>query len=614
MSVSKDNVLFIYRNNDIDSYNLAIYYQQIHGLDDDQLFGIDCSDIEILPNGISFDNEVFFPIRGYLPSLEAFPGERIWVIILGYNVPGGFYDEDTHDIISSTSRVSRIHWGYDRQQNSKLYNRAIFKRFDETDADRALIVSRIDAPTYEAAKNMIDKAYEMKNQALANGRFFFDPYSNFNSGQSQYITDLTDFYINTLFDLNMKVCSTTFISPYIDVVFPYLKHDSFYWGWFTDRATESFFKSTDTERIFFYNADLDSAFTVKNTVAGNFCPLAILNDYVSVAGAMSDPGEDGFLRPRPFFDALYRGATIGEAYLYSNPYYNWTMALFGDPLVQVVFYSDPLGVISPYGARVRIPEADDNKKDSDYVDQSELNKEMTIELAQAVAYYMEKENEASSLFNSMVSSEDIGLEVKLLYPTLDVARQTNSNTRFSKFYKPSKDMLTYMRDVLIPYENNKGANLLTVNDYLSYKGLKISRILLPMIQNIDGGILTENLYTEGYWELEHVVFDFTPEDFFFYVTDYNFIIQVSTDDIFSDIVLTINSSSNKSGWYFEIEENSFSLLPATGFPINYVGRRVLYKSKVSDYLTRAEIYYFRVIQTYSSGTSIPSVYTQIIYT
>lgn len=601
MSVSKDNVLFVYRNNDMDSYNLAIYYQHIYGLDDDQLLGISCSSIEILPDYLTFRNEVEIPILAVLPNRPT------WVIILGYNVPGGFYDNS--DIISSTSRISRIEHPFSKMKKSNLYNRAIFNRYDADDAPIAIIVSRIDAPTYEAAKNMIGKAYEMHNQALANGRFFFDPYSNFNSDQSQYIKDLTDFYINTIFDLNMKVCSTTYISPYIDVVFPYLQHDSFYWGWFTNRTTESFFKSTDTERIFFYNADLDSAVTVRNTIAGNFCPLAILNDYVSVAGAMSNPGEDGFLRPRPFFNALYHGATLGEAYLYSNPYYDWTIAFFGDPLVRVIFYSDPLGIMSPYGSRIRVPEADDNPEDSDFVDQSEINKEMTIELAQSVAYYINEENQASSLFNSVISSSNVGLEVKLLYPTMDVARQTNNNTRFSRFYKPSKDMITYMRDVLIPYENSKGANLLTVNDYLTYKGLKISRILLPMISNVDGGIFTENLYPEGYWELEHVVTDSTND-----VTNYNFVIQVSTSNLFLNIIHTINSSLDKSGWYFEIEKNSFSPLPSTGFPSNYIGRRVLYKSELSYYLSRAEIYYFRVIQTYPYSSSTAVIYNQIIYT
>lgn len=601
MAVSKNNVLFVYRDGDPDSFNLAIYYQQIYDLDNDQLLGIPCSDNEILLNYSVFEAELENPIKAAIASSS----KQIWIVILGYNVPGGFYDNS--DVISSTSRISRINHTYSKQKQSSVYNMKVFSRYDSSHANKALIVSRIDAPTYENAKNMISKSYEMNNQAIVNGRFFYDIYS---SSSSDYINDLTDFYVNSIFDLNMKICSTTFISPYIDVVFPYLQHDSFYWGWSTDRTTESFFKSTDTERIFFYNADFDSAITVRSTSIGNFCPLAIANDYISVAGAMSNPGDDGFLRPRPFFESLYQGATLGEAYLFSNPYYDWTISFFGDPLVRVIFYSDPLGIMSPYGSRVRIPEAEDNPKSPDYIDQEEINREITIELSQSVAYHINKENQASNLFNSVLLSTDVGLETSLLYSTLDVSRQTNSNTRFSRFYQSSKDMIAYIRDILIPYENGKGANLFSVNDYLSYKGLKLSRILLPMISNIDGGISENNLYNEGYWELDHVVSDITGD-----VTNYNFVIQISKDSLFSTIELTINSSLDKLGWYYEIEEDVFSNLPLIGFPYNYIGRRVRYQSTIPNYLERAEIYYFRIVQTYPiNGSSVVKMYNQIIYT
>jgi hypothetical protein len=59
--------------------------------------------------------------------------------------------------------------------------------------------------------------------------------------------------------------------------------------------------------------------------------------YVSSAGAMSDPTILGFLNPNPFFDALLRGATIGEAFLFSVPHVDWTISLFGDPLTYCSF-------------------------------------------------------------------------------------------------------------------------------------------------------------------------------------------------------------------------------------------------------------------------------------
>ena len=120
-----------------------------------------------------------------------------------------------------------------------------------------------------------------------NGTFVFDPYSNLTgSDADSYRDDLLYFYDNVLQEANVPFVSTSIAEAYFDPVMPYLQHESMYWGWFTDRGTSTFFRDTDTQRIFFYNADYDGGFTIRNISDERWCGLALRTGYSSCAGAM----------------------------------------------------------------------------------------------------------------------------------------------------------------------------------------------------------------------------------------------------------------------------------------------------------------------------------------
>jgi len=332
MPISKENILFTYRSGDIDSFNVANRYRALRDLDSEQLVAIPCSDREILPNEKTFNDEVLNPIKDAIAS----SGRRIWGIITGFNVPGGFRDGE--DIIATTSRLSRIHHDFQKQLRNHLFDRAAFKRFDAIDAQFALITSRIDAATVDIANDFIDRTSEFRKQSFAKGKFYIDPYSGIlGADATEYQDEILDFSNRELVETNLDVFSTVFLDPYVDVVLPFVKDDSFTWSWFADRSSLSFFQETNSSRFFFYNADNDGAFTVRDLNDRRWVSLAIRSNYINTAGAMSNPTIKGFLRPRPFFRTLLNGATSGEALLYSSRFVDWTINFFGDPLLQVHF-------------------------------------------------------------------------------------------------------------------------------------------------------------------------------------------------------------------------------------------------------------------------------------
>ena len=599
-NIAQDNFIFIYRLDDSESFELATYYASKHdmgivsantsvevgsvgGIDWEvrgQLVGIECSNIEILGSGTAFDIQLLNPILDAISNSDELGNLDIWGIILGYNVPGGFYDGA--DIISSTSRISRLNFSFSKKRENKLYNRSIFQRVDATDAAYALICSRIDAPTLQAAKDYIDNAEKLNDQVFANGIFYIDQYSDrANIGTSEYQEVLSDFNDNILPSLNLDIWSTTFMDPYIDSVIPFVENDSFVWSWFTDRATISFFRYSNALRVFFYNADYDGGFTIRDEDGTRWPYLAMNAEYVSAAGAMSDPTIDGFLNPNSFFNALLNGATIGEAFLFSTPYLDWTISLFGDPLTYCSFPASE--VVS-----------------EDIIDEHEAWNIMSKDLAKAAAHLYKKESELKAVVTEIVDitsddpseNGDTDAAVSLLYPANDLYIQNDESTRQSQL-KPLVD--TFFDFPRLRYYYQTTDTLApSVNDYLTDQGFKVSRILSSITS---GAIIDDdNLLDEGWWQFEFIVQDYSS-----LFVHYHFKMDVATDEDFTNILISKDSYSIRD-WTYEKEKDVFVPMTFSGVASSYIGRKIRYESRqdslisLDEYLNRGETYYFRITQ------------------
>jgi len=587
VTVSKENIAVIYREGDSESLEFAQYYQTVYDLNNTQLISVPCSDTEILQNETDFNNEVLNPIYESLYSSASEVLDRnIWVILLGYNVPGGF--RDGNDIISSTSRLSRLNFSFEKKLRNNLYNRKVFQRFTVSDAQQALIVSRIDAPTLSLAKEFVNNALKIKKQSLVNGKFYFDPYSDLTGTEADGYEELMlEFQEETLPDLNLTTFTTTFIDPYIDSVIPFVQQDSFVWSWFTDRASSSFFRDTNTLRGFFYNADYDAAYTIRDIEDRRWCFLAMQAGYISTAGAMSNPTIEGFLNLRAFFIALLNDATIGEGLLFSTPYLDWTISFFGDPLVKLTFpVGEPVLGTIPIGEDYDTAVAAINEV---LTEENEAWRLMSIDFARSMAYLLRKEIETKEARQFIVDMTDVKTEVALLYPTNALVLENSENQRQSQLSKLMNTFIEY------PQRSNLYSGLdvtnPTINDYLSEKKYKISKLISSIIK-IEGMISPEYTFDEGYWSLEFIL----EHNIDIFVL-YHFILEVEDSSDPSNNIY-VNSANNISNWYYEKEENEFVPIPLTGVPSSFKGRRIKYESPSNYYLTRASVYVFKINQTY----------------
>ena len=596
MSIYNFNTIFVYNENDPDSLDIALQYQNIHDLDVNHLIPINCSSNEILADYSTFQSEVETPILTAMSGLT-----NIYVIVLGYNVPGGFYDG--LDIISATSRLSRINHAYSKQEKNALFDRKVFRGYNEEldssdtlDSDKAIICSRIDGPNKDFVENILFRSKCAFNTNEVNGRFYLDPYSDLNGTLAdQYQSKLTNFQSNILPSLNLENCITFFIDPYVDSIHHQLVEDSFYWGWFTDRGSGDYFRSTDTTRLFFYNADYDGAESIRYSAPERWPQLALGNGYVSTAGAMSNPGIDGFLQPEPFFVALREQATLGEAMLFSMPYFNWTISFFGDPLLRFVFpatYQEELF----------------ENRDIPSVTNRELLISILLEdFARLVAYGLYRDSKQEDVRETIALSTDILLEVKTL--TLAHLMVITPDFYDNLISDLSDKINLYLlervvKDVKIE-ESLELQDMDDIQDYLSYFSIKISEIISDYLDVSDSTLF----YSSGLWSVELPIQEESVN-----FEEFHFEIQVSSDENFATILHTIDSELDQTNWTYEENENNFSGLPVEGVGSNFVNRKIRYESKASEFLTSSEIYYFRLRQKSSLGTYGYREFEDIIWT
>ena len=585
MALGPENVIVVYRANDSESEYFASRYATLHGLSLDQLVGVPCSAIEVLSNYETFQTEVETPLLGALTSLPL-SNYSVLALVLMPRVPGGFYSNT--DVISSTSRLSRIHHSFTKKLYNPLYDRRVFKRFDSTDAETALICTRFDSPLSAVTESWFQNIETSIRQLSATGAFYFDGYSaEHGNGSAQYQAELLFFYDSLLQRLGVDIQSTIQIDPYVDPIISSVKDDSFFWGWGADRGSLSFFKATNALRAFFYNADTDGAATMRDIDSTAWPVLAIRQGYVATAGSMSNPGINGYLRPYPFYDALFRGATLGEALMFSVPHLDWTMAFFGDPLFSFTF-----------------PQ---KFNENPLVPFDKAWQEMADGIAQSIINIYRRVSVVERLWEYVVSIQDIQVGLDL-YEPVEILKRGFPNDSWRNDYV--KMVRAFFNLVTVRNQTAFKEFYPNLSAYLIESGNKVPEILVDTLQNpqVNSSLLADNVETEGDWD-----FTFTLEHYNSGFAFYHFELEVSHVEDFSEILFSKQSILSQSNWTYENAEGNFAGMGANGVTSSYTGKRVRYSSTDQELLQRGEYYFFRIRQKDQQSTYSWRVFSQLIY-
>lgn len=597
-NITPDSTIFVYNTNVSGSESVANYYATKRGVPSDNLIAVTVTSPTTTANGCDvpitktdFETNILLPLRSSVSSLfgsETSSGYECMAIILGYGMPLA-YEEDDGEIIAIASRLHRLNSDSSDKLDNPLYDRrGDWRYFNAEDSQIMCITAVIDGPTADAAKTLIDRSIDVDNQTFVAGKIYIDPYGNkITDDQIQYQTDILDFVNNSANNLGLDIVVTTDEEdPYLEPTVAYLKNDSFYWGWYEPTYSKSLFLNQNEKRVFLYNADDSGACKIHFLSDSNspfddngsdpWCNLAInvTPGYASTAGSVSGsdeydsggPGEDAYLRPRPFFESLQRGASLGEAFLFASPYVNWKIILIGDPLMTVMFPVDIPANLDPTDTEI---------------DNNEAIRQIKEELEIALGWAKRQTRLTSEIVQTVVDETTFDAEIFLL--------QGTEKWRRMKSDGPQQAILTNSVVTLLNHIERTEGQLFS--EWLVSNNEKTTELMNNMLNRLpqrNEDITSDLLYPEGQWHFEFVYIH--PRQV---LENVHFEIELSKTSDFSSVESNADSSISTNGWKREVDFNEFVNLTSFGLSSNLSGFRIRYTATSSKYLTRTESYYVR---------------------
>jgi uncharacterized protein (TIGR03790 family) len=194
-----------------------------------------------------------------------------------------------------------------------------------------LMVSRLDGPTVELSRQLVDQAIETETRGLT-GTVYVDargiePDGTVNYGYyDQSLRNLAALFRDTksyevVLDNAERRFSQRGEAPNVAV----------YVGWYRLRWYEDAF--TFNRGAIGYHIASAEAVSVRDPKETGWCKNAIEHGIAATIGSTDEPFVDAFPLPNEFFALLLTGRyTLVEAYTMTTRWASWRMVLFGDPL------------------------------------------------------------------------------------------------------------------------------------------------------------------------------------------------------------------------------------------------------------------------------------------
>ncbi|MCP9475639.1 MAG: TIGR03790 family protein [Nitrospira sp.] len=256
-----------------------------------------------------------------------------------------------HADASLDSELSLLWWDPGLYSVAWRWNNPFFEdAAPRPDDPPILMVSRLDAPTAESAKGLVDKAMQAERSGLQ-GTIYFDA----RGLQPDGPTDTYGVYDHSLREaatLAKDLSSYDVVLDLEDRTMTAMPNVALYIGWYRLRSYEDVF-SFRPGAIGFHMASAE-AVTIHDPNERGWCKNALERGITATVGSVGEPYLDAFPEPARFTRLLLSGKyPLVEVYYLTSRYVSWRMVLFGDPL-----YKPPVSQPRSSAARsLRLPVA-----------------------------------------------------------------------------------------------------------------------------------------------------------------------------------------------------------------------------------------------------------------
>ncbi|MBX3302683.1 MAG: TIGR03790 family protein [Nitrospira sp.] len=236
----------------------------------------------------------------------------------------------THADASLDSELSLLWWDRDLYPVAWRWGNPLFEGTVPTqDELPVLMVSRLDAPTAELAKGLVDKALQAERAGL-DGTVYFDA----RGLQPGGATDTYGLYDHSLRKAAALVKEHSSFRVVLDDAEPTMTaipDVALYIGWYKLRAYDDVF-SFNPGAIGYHMASAE-AVTVHDRNERGWCKNALARGITATLGSVGEPYLDAFPEPARFTALLLTGKySLVEVYYLTSRTISWRMVLFGDPL------------------------------------------------------------------------------------------------------------------------------------------------------------------------------------------------------------------------------------------------------------------------------------------
>ncbi len=192
---------------------------------------------------------------------------------------------------------------------------------------KTLMVSRLDGPNDEIIKGLIDKALKAEKAGLK-GIAYID-------SRGIVKSDLSGHFDQSLRDLGAFIHSSTKMPIKTEQTGQLFTPGScpetaVYSGWYSVKKYVDAFDFVDGA-VGFHIASFEAQ-QLRDPNSSNWCPAMLADGITATLGPVDEPYLHTFPQPKAFFEELFKGGCLVEAYYYSKPFNSWQFVLIGDPL------------------------------------------------------------------------------------------------------------------------------------------------------------------------------------------------------------------------------------------------------------------------------------------
>ncbi len=192
---------------------------------------------------------------------------------------------------------------------------------------RTLMVGRLDGPSYDIAQGLIDKALEAEQKGLT-GEACIDSRGLFKQDlYSHYDQSLRDLAILTRLRTTLTVREEQTGKLFESGSCP---QTALYCGWYSVSKYVDAFDFVEGA-VGFHIASFEAA-SLHDPNGTQWCPAMLKDGITATLGPVNEPYLHAFPEPKAFFEALFDGHCLVEAYYCTLPFNSWQMLLIGDPL------------------------------------------------------------------------------------------------------------------------------------------------------------------------------------------------------------------------------------------------------------------------------------------